>query len=458
MIIYLILYFCTRISNNFGTMISRVTLLGLFCFFILISCNHDELTDNDKVLKNLITDRSRYILPDETDYKSIPQSPVNPLTKEKIELGKLLFFEPAFANEAKRQDLKFTYTCSSCHVPDAGFRPGRMQGIADGGVGFGVHGESRFKYPYYPNDSIDAQGARPLVTLNVAYVENTMWNGSFGSDGPNATTANVWGLYDPSTARNNQRLGALEGQNIEGLIVHRMNYTKELITNAGYKEMFDKAFPDMPEDERYSRKGASFALSAYLRQNLTNKAPFQDWLKGNNEGMSEQQKRGAVLFFGKAGCNGCHFEKNLGSMRFEALGVDDLYEHGGLKTGPSDRRNMGRGGFTGKTEDMFKFRTPQLYNLGDSGPYFHGGSIETLEGVVRYFNNGKKQNSRVSDSQLSSFIKPLGLSEDEVKDLTEFIANGLRDRHLNRYVPTRVLSGMCFPNNDPGSKFDMKCN
>lgn len=100
------MYFCTRISNNFGTMISRVTLLGLFCFFILISCNHDELTDNDKVLKNLITDRSRYILPDETDYKSIPQSPVNPLTKEKIELGKLLFFEPAFANEAKKAGFK----------------------------------------------------------------------------------------------------------------------------------------------------------------------------------------------------------------------------------------------------------------------------------------------------------------------------------------------------------------
>lgn len=438
-------------------MLTRISILSLLVF-IVISCAHEELSITDKELHQLISDKGKYILPDETDYAAIPQSPVNPLTKEKIELGKLLFFEPAFANESKLPEQKFTFTCSSCHVPESGFRPGRMQGIADGGVGFGRKGESRFKYPLYHNDSIDAQGARPLVTLNVAYVENTMWNGSFGSDGLNVGTEQMWGVFDPGTARNHERLGALEGQNIEGLIVHRMMYTKEIIERAGYKELFDKAFPDMPESERYSRKGASFAISAYLRQNLTNQAPFQKWLRGDENAMTEQQKKGAVLFFGKAGCNGCHYEKNLGSMRFEALGVDDLYEHGGLKTGPNDRRNLGRGGFTGRSEDMFKFRTPQLYNLGDTGPYFHGGSMETLEDVVRYFNNGKKQNQRVPDSQLSSFIKPLGLTEQEIKDLTEFLANGLKDPNLKRYVPEQVISGMCFPNNDLASKIDMGCN
>ncbi len=432
--------------------------IPLLIILFVIGCAHEELSVTDKDLHLMISDKDKYIIPDETDYAAIPQSAVNPLTAEKIALGKLLFFEPAFANQSKRFDQKFTFTCSSCHVPESGFRPGRMQGIADGGVGFGRKGESRFKYPLYHNDSIDAQGARPLVTLNVAYVENTMWNGSFGSDGPNAGTEDMWGVFDPGTARNHEKLGALEGQNIEGLITHRMNYTKEIIEAAGYKELFDKAFPDMPESERYSRKGASFAISAYLRQNLTNQAPFQKWLKGDEKAMTEQQKKGALLFFGKAGCNGCHFEKNLGSMRFEALGVDDLYEHGGLKTGPNDRRNLGRGGFTGRSEDMFKFRTPQLYNLGDSGPYFHGGSMETLEDVVRYFNNGKKQNQRVPDNQLSTFIKPLGLTEQEIKDLTEFLANGLKDPNLKRYVPESVLSGLCFPNNDPASKIDMGCN
>ncbi len=432
--------------------------LAIICLFGFIGCNHEELSSVDKDLNKLINNRQRYILPDEQNLSEIPQSPFNPLTPEKVKLGKLLFFEPVFANEAKRFDQKFTFTCSSCHVPEAGFRPGRMQGIADGGFGFGRQGESRVKYPFYHADSIDAQGARPLAMMNVAYVENTMWNGSFGSDGQNVGTESMWGVFDSGTAINKLRLGTLEGQNIEGLKVHRMQYSKEIITNAGYKKLFDEAFPDMPEEERYSRKGASFALSAYLRQLLTTQAPFQKWLKGDDQGMTEQQKKGALLFFGKAGCNGCHYEKNLGSMKFEAVGVDDLFEHNGLKTSISDRRNLGRGGFTGKQEDMFKFRTPQLYNLGDSGPYFHGGSLETLQEVVQYFNNGVKQNQRVPNSQLSSFIRPLGLSDQEVKDLTEFIKTGLRDPDLKRYVPESVISGLCFPNNDPASKIDMKCN
>jgi len=424
---------------------------------LFAGCTHEKMGTLDYQLKELIGDTQRYILPNERDYASIPQSPVNPLTAEKIELGKMLFFEPAFANEAINPEFNHTYTCASCHVPESGFRPGRMQGIADGGYGFGRKGESRLKWPTYSENEIDAQGARPLVTLNVAFVENTMWNGSFGSDGHNVGTEDVWGMNDPGTARNHERIGALEGQNIEGLIVHRMNYTKEIIEKAGYKEMFDKALPDLPEEERYSRKGASFAISAYLRQNLTNQAPFQLWLKGNSYAMSDQEKEGAKLFFGKAGCVGCHYEKNLGSMRFEALGVDDLYEHKGLKTGPDDLRNLGRGGFTNRTEDMFKFRTPQLYNLGDSGPFFHGASKETLEEVVRYFNEGKKENQRVPDTQLSSYIRPLGLTEQEVKDLTKFLENGLRDPNLKRYVPQEVLSGMCFPNNDVTSRVDMKC-
>lgn len=430
----------------------------ILCFVLFFSCQHETTSDLDKELVSLVGDKESLLLPHETDYDKIPQSPLNPLTPEKIELGKFLFFEPIFGNEPNHRTGLHTFTCSSCHVPEAGFRPSRMQGIADGGYGFGVQGEMRIRSPFYTDNLIDAQGARPLATLNVAFVPNTMWNGSFGAEGVNVGTESVWGISDPGTARNAERLGTLEGQNIEGLIVHRMMYSKQIVEEAGYKEMFDKAFPDWSESEKYSRKGASFAISAYLRALLTNQAPFQKWLRGDLNAMTNQQKRGATLFFGKAGCNSCHYEANLGSMRFEAIGVDDLYEHGGLKTGPDDARNLGRGGFTLKEEDMFKFRTPQLYNLADSGPYFHGGSKETLEDVVRYFNNGVPENPRVPRSQLSFYIKPLGLSETEIKDLVEFISFGLRDDNLKRYVPNKVLSGMCFPNNDQISKTQMGCN
>lgn len=435
---------------------------SLVIFFLLASfvfaCTHEPFFNLDRDLEELIGDLNHYVLPQSHDFANIPQSAANPLTTEKVSLGKMLFFEPGFGVEAMHSEGLKTFSCGSCHIPAAGFRPNRAQGIADGGAGFGINGEARYKYPSYLASEIDAQGARPLSVLNVAFVTNTMWNGSFGSDGVNTGTEHRWGVSDPGTAINHEHLGALEGQNIEGLKVHRLLYTPELVEANGYKAFFDAAFPDVPESERYTRKTASFAISAYLRTLTTTEAPFQRWLRGDKTAMTEEMKRGAILFFDKAGCVRCHNEPNLGSMTFHALGVEDLYENGGLKTSESDLRNFGRGGFTGIQEDMFKFRVPQLYNLGDSGPYFHGSSKQTLEEVVQYFNAGIPENSRVPQSQISPFFHPLGLTHAEMSDLTAFIRYGLRDPNLLRYQPERVMSGLCFPNNDPLSRHQMGCD
>lgn len=397
-------------------------------------------------------------LPESSDLANIPQSPVNPLTPEKIALGKMLFYETAFSSEAKHEQGMFTFSCSSCHVPAAGFRPNRQQGIADGALGFGLSGEGRYKFSLYDDQEIDAQGARPLSVLNVAFVTNTMWNGSFGSDQVNAGTEALWGVYDPGTAVNARHLGALEGQNIEGLKTHRINYDKNSCDRNGYTPLFDAAFPDVPVEQRYSRETASFAISAYLRQLLCNEAPFQRWLKGEENAMTLEMKRGALLFFGKAGCVRCHNEPNLGSVRFEALGVEDLFENGGLKTDINDRRNLGRGGFTGDEADMFRFRVPQLYNMADSGPYFHGSSKKTLGELLVYFNNGIPENPRVPSEQVSKLFHPLHLTNEELKDLESFLKDALHDPNLQRYVPERVMSGNCFPNNDPVSQNDMQCH
>ncbi|MBK8557072.1 MAG: hypothetical protein IPL65_15450 [Lewinellaceae bacterium] len=443
----------------------KVYILAAMAGIIFWACKHDALVTNlDQDLERVIASRAAtgsldyYIFPASTDYSNIPQSPVNPITKAKVDLGTMLFYESAFAVEAKHTSGMATFSCSSCHIPAAGFRPNRMQGIADGAYGFGQNGEGRTKRLDYLDAEIDAQGARPLAVINTAYVTNSMWNGSFGQDGVNVGTESMWGIFDPSTAINNERLGSLEGQNIEGLKVHRLLINKELVEFYGYKQYFDAAFPDVPEAERYTRKTASFAISAYLRILLCSEAPFQMWLKGNYDAMLDEQKRGALLFFGKAGCYRCHYEPNLGSMEFHAVGVEDLFENGGLKTNISDRRNLGRGGFTGKTEDMYRFRVPQLYNMGDGGPYFHGSSKNTLSEVVHYFNNAQPENSRVPSSQISHYFQPLNLSEAEMKDLESFLRDGLRDPNLVRYVPERVLSGFCFPNNDPISKQDLGCD
>jgi cytochrome c peroxidase len=254
----------------------------------------------------------------------------------------------------------------------------------------------------------------------------------------------------------------LESNNERALIVHRQVINKAVTDSLGYTPMFDAAFPDIPVAERYSLKTGAFAIAAYFRTILTNRAPFQEWLKGDKEAMTDQQKEGAMLFFGKAGCYKCHNSPSLNSSphQFFAIGVKNMYQNGHevFRTGPNDKRNIGRGGFTGRPEDMHKFKVPQLYNMKDIGFYFHGASKTSLRDVVEYFNNGIPENPDVPAIQITPLFHPLGLTEQEMDDLVEFIENGLYDPNLKRYAPERTMSGNCFPNNDDLSRSDMGCN
>ena len=440
-------------------------VLAIVIGLVAAACSQDELSSPieqrlSRTLENLSPNRdlSHFILPESDDYAAIPQGKGNPLTAEKVSLGKMLFYETGLALGNKYESGKGTFSCATCHVPSAGFMPGRVQGIADGGVGFGFNGENRKKLEEYKEGELDVQGARPLSLLNVAYVTNTTWAGKFGANYVNEGTEFAWDKEE-LTKINYLGMDGLESQTIEGLDVHRMEVNEEVVDHLGYRSMFDEAFGDVPEAERYSKTTASFAITAYLRTLLTTEAPFQQWLKGNRSAMTALEKEGALLFFGKAGCYRCHKGPGLNSMEFHALGVRDLYQAPGtFQTSADDPRNLGRGGFTGREEDMYKFKVPGIYNMGDSPFYFHGSSKRSLWALVEYFNNGRPENSNVPESQIAKEFHPLNMDTKEIEALVAFLENGLRDPNIQRYVPDNVLSGNCFPNNDRQSKSDLGCD
>lgn len=444
----------------------KLIILSLISSMLLWSCTHEPVINTlDSELKSLIAANAAtgstnyYIFPESNDFANIPgQDPANKLNSAKVNLGNMLFFETAVGLDGMHAEGSKSYSCGSCHIPSAGFRPGAKQGIADGGVGYGKNGDGRqlYKDIYAPSE-IDAQGIRALSVMNVAYVKNTLWSGQFGGKNVNTGTEKVWGQLDPASAVNKLGYEALEGQNIEGLKTHRMRFNLDVVSSLGYRRYFDSAFPEIPDSARYTPTTASFALSAYLRTLFSSKAPFQNWLKGKDNALTDYEKKGAILFFGKAGCVRCHREPNLGSMQFQAIGVKDLIDAGGLKTSTLDNKNIGRGGFTTKTDDMFKFRVPQLYNLMEGSFYFHGSSKKTLREVVDYFNKGVPENIRVPKSQISPYFTPLELTEQEVSDITAFLVNGLHDPELQRYLPKFILSGDCFPDNDPLSQYELGC-
>ena len=455
-------------SNRFFKLTQRLAVFVLMVS-VLAGCDlfggDDDDPELDEQLEAALVDAAPegegieyYNMPASDDFNAIPQDPLNPVTAKKVELGQLLYHETALLVDNKLPEGRFTASCASCHNAKAGFQAGRIQGVGEGGLGFGERGEGRVNNPAYPIDSLDVQPIRSPSAMNGAYQIVNLWNGQFGATGPNVGTEASWTVGTPKE-NNNLGYEGLETQAIAGLGVHRMGDIPNTIaaTDPTYTTLFAEAFPGQAEPA--NRENAGLAIAAFERTLLSNQAPFQRWLDGDTDAMTEQEKRGAIVFFTKAACADCHSGPALSSMTFYALGMNNLDGPGVYGDGPAESagENLGRGGFTGNAADNYKFKTPQLYNLTDSPFFGHGGNFRSVREVVEYKNVAVAQNSTVPTAQLAAEFVPLGLTDDEVNDLVAFIETGLHDPNLDRYVPASTPSGNCLVVNDVQSQADLGC-
>lgn len=449
------------------TKFSQLWMMVCFSLTCLWGCNdaNIEQTDLDETLSNSLVEASNgqginfFALPQSTDYTNIPQDPNNPISDEKVALGKLLFHETGLGVAPKNGVSTEMYSCASCHHVAAGFQAGVAQGVGEGGFGFGLRGEGRVVDQNYLIPELDVQDVRSPAALHVAFQKNMLWNGQFGATGVNVGTEAQWTPGTPK-AENSRGFEGVETQAIAGMDVHRLAIEGSICqTDSNYLAMFEAAFPNAPTGELVNLENAALAIAAYERTLVATEAPFQRWLRGERGAMSDLQKEGAILFFGKANCVTCHTGPALNSMEFYALGMNDLFQlPGTVKADITSVGNKGRGGFTTNPADMFKFKVPQLYNLKDSPFYGHGASFNTIDDVLAYKNQGLAQNSNVPAGQLATQFVPLNLSTQELNALKAFIEDGLYDSNLSRYVPGTLPSGNCFPNNDANSKDDLGCN
>jgi cytochrome c peroxidase len=450
------------------------TRLIFFLILIIIgfhSCINTGVDSIDIPLRTAIANSSPnsnidyYVFPSDNDYNNFAPNTDLPYTldKKKVELGKMLFFETALGAfpVIDQPECYETYSCASCHLPEFGFTPGSAQAIADGGVGYGQY---RYKNNDYADNQPDAQGARPLSLINVSYVKNTLWAGVSGGEGLNTGTESLWddhttNNYTELTELNHLGYPGIETQNIENINIHRFKFDEEFLTNNGYQEYFDEAFGENYVEENLEL-AFSFAISAYLRSIYAQDAPFQKYLKDETtDAITLDQKKGALLFFGKAGCAKCHNAPNLGGYSFHSIGTKDLYqEHPtSIRTSADDFRNMGRAGFTGESSQMNAFKVPQLYNTADYATYFHGSSKYSLDEVLNYKLSAVSENDNVS--QLSPSFTPVSLTAEEKANLLDFLENGLYDPNLaTKHTPAFILSGNCYPNNDQFSISLQGCN
>jgi cytochrome c peroxidase len=239
---------------------------------------------------------------------------------------------------------------------------------------------------------------------------------------------------------------------------------RRLLAIPEYVTMFNVAFPGVPTSQLGFQHAAT-AIASFQMQALTKtNSPFDHYLNRDDAALTVEAKRGALLFFGnKARCASCHNGPFLGGRSFANAGVPQI----GPGTGSEAPLDLGRGDILGNQFYRFAFRVPPLRNVELTAPYMHDGAFPTLEAVLRHYNNVPLALREYDASQLAPTLRgtyhgdeatitdvlstldfqlrtPLGLTEDELRDLVSFLKS-LTDpsaRDLRSLIPATVPSGL----------------
>lgn len=314
-------------------------------------------------------------------------------------------------------------------------------------------------------DALDSVGRMAPSVIGFAFNNRLLLDGFAGE--PNDTVGGLNPFNHP--AQENLTLLLLDA--------HRMLefQSQELLQIPAYVKLFRDAFPDeaaqadaagdmtmLVNDVTVLRATASF-----LRTVVTRNTPWDRFLAGDNHALTPAQRRGAELFFseatggaGGAGCFQCHSGPMLNKQVNDAdvTGVGALLDENFYNLGLSDHplqalnrlarndpsfRDEGRKDITGSDDDLFEFRVLTLRQLKDAGVFMHNGSFTSVRDVVEYFNAGLPQDSEAGSATTltTRFTNPrgpgypvgLGLGEQDVADLTDFIENALYDEDFVSY-------------------------
>ncbi|MDG2308440.1 MAG: cytochrome c peroxidase [Candidatus Binatia bacterium] len=291
----------------------------------------------------------------QADSAYIPED--NPLSAEKVSLGKLLFFD-------KRLSKDGNISCASCHNPFHGFAD---TDPTSSGVGF-------------------LTGLRNSPTsINRLFSAEQFWDGR-------------------AKDLEEQSHGPLTNP-VEMAMASHDDVVKEVARLQGYAPLFEKAFGK----GEITMPRIAQAIASYERTVLAGNAPYDRYRAGNKGAMSAEQVKGLELFEGKADCATCHVSFNFSDEMYHNLGVG--WDAKGKKFADPGRFDM-----TEKDADKGKFKTPTLRNVTDTAPYMHDGSEATLRDVMVLYNRGGNANPG-----LDAKMKALNLSDTEIDALVAFM-------------------------------------
>ena len=290
----------------------------------------------------------------------------NPFSKEKVLLGKMLFFDP-------RLSLSRQIACASCHDPELGWGDGKHL----------AYGHNR------------QNGKRNSMTiLNTGYYDRLFW------DGRASSLENQVQFPVQDQAEMAQGLNAM---------VRNVKKIK------GYTAYFEAAFGT----KEVSLDAIQQAIATFERTVTSRNSRFDLFVNGNKTILKDDEVMGLHLFRTKARCINCHNTP---------LFSDNQFHNDGQALYGSKQEDFGHYYLSGKQEDIGAFRTPSLRETKLTGPWMHHGNFPTLRDVVEYYNGGNpspiQRSVKVNESKRpipSPLLKKLNLTKDERLQLEAFL-------------------------------------
>jgi cytochrome c peroxidase len=266
----------------------------------------------------------------------VPAPSDNPITPEKIALGRRLFFEKQLSKDGRT-------SCAACHQPSRRFTDGQVRAR-------GVFGR---------------EGRRNTPTLlNRAYGQFAFWDGR-------------------AETLEDQVRAAIAGESDLGLSMEAA--VARLSADGDYAREFRTAFGG-PVNET----GIAQALATFVRSRLSGNSAFDRFLTGDASALGPEERRGLELFSGRARCARCHAGPLLSDEAFHNTGV--AWQDGRFL-------DAGRAAVTGKHADRGAFKTPTLREIARTAPYMHDGSLARLGDVIEFYDRGGRPNPNL-DSEI----------------------------------------------------------
>jgi len=282
--------------------------------------------------------------------EAIPFPEENPYSFEKSTLGKMLFFDQRLSGGQNM-------SCATCHNPSFGWEVPFPTAIGSHNKPLGRHAPTVF---------------------NVAWGEEYFW------DGRAATLEEQAGGPIQAPEEMNMTFPVL---------ISRLNDIPS------YKEWFSKAFPE----DGVTEENITKVIATYQRTIVSGISPFDKWVNGSENAITDSAKRGFILFNEDAKCANCHTSWNFTDQKYHDIGLPDE-DIGRIEIDKSSDLNN------------HAFKTPTLRNLTQRSPFMHDGSIYDLEAVIAHYQVGG-----VDRPSRSPLMPPLDISEKDVEDLLSFL-------------------------------------